>query len=116
MGSFKSKIMKLKDHSLDRLSFIEVDVESLDKMGIDRNINSLCAAPSAIFYMHGYGERGDITAAAWHSHFKHLILAMPALIEAAAKICDACNKNNLIELVPEYEALCDALQPYKDIL
>jgi len=38
-----------------------------------------------------------------------LMATSPKLLKACIEMTEYCNKNNVCELVPEYEAMCDAI-------
>lgn len=119
MGSIKSKIMKLIECTHPKagyFSHIEIDKKSLSGMGIDERTNVFVVSPSVVAAMEQDTAIAERMAEAWHSHFKHLILAMPGLIEAANDLCNKINELNAEPVLKEWKALCDALEPYKDII
>jgi len=124
MGSIKSKIMKLIEHTHPRagyFSHIEIDKKSLSGMGIDTRTNVFVVSPSVVAGMEQNTEMAERISEAWHSHFKHLILAMPGLVEAAYKVVTAFTEMaEQIEISKNLDTamneLNDALTPYKDII
>lgn len=112
--------MKLTEHTpypdAGFLSHIEIDKETLVKIGINENTNVFVPSPSVPIAFRGDIGRAIEIAEAWHGHFKHLILAMPALIEAANNLCNKINGLNAEPVLEEFNALCDALEPYKNVL